>query len=95
MDYMKQTFTSREEVYTFPYEEETLLIPAPGNMADFDQLIAVNNAGYIFWKFLMEGKSANEICLHWSEKFNIDLIELQEVALELLYILMPILKENK
>jgi len=94
MDYLKQLFTSREEVFTFPFEEETLLIPAPGNMADFDQLIAVNDAGLIFWKFLMEGKTADEICHYWSEKFNIDFTELQDVATELLYILLPILKEK-
>ncbi|MEA1876174.1 MAG: hypothetical protein U9N86_04870 [Bacteroidota bacterium] len=94
MDYLKQVFTSREEVFSFPFEEETLLIPAPGNMADFNQLIAVNDAGFIFWKLLIEGKSADEICRYWSEKFNIDLIELQDVAMELLYILLPILKEK-
>ena len=63
-------------------------------MADFDQLIAVNDAGLIFWNYLMDGKSANEICHLWSEKFDISLTELQEVAMEFLYILSPILKEK-
>lgn len=93
MDFLKQIFTSREEVYSFPFEEETLLIPTPGNMADFEQILALNNAAFRFWKLIIEGKSAEEICLSWSRKFDIDLIELQQAAIELLYILKPILKE--
>lgn len=94
MDFLKQTFTSKEEVYSFPFEEETLLIPAPGNMADFDQIIAVNDAAFTFWKLIIEGKSAEEICLNWSQKFDIDILELHQAAIELLYILKPILSET-
>lgn len=93
MNYLTQIFAAREEIFTYPFQEETLLIPAPNNLADFKQVVGLNQAGFLFWELLIQGFTAEEICQKWSMDFGIDLSALRNAAQEFLYILQPILKE--
>jgi hypothetical protein len=94
MNYLNFTFSARDEVISFPFNGETLLVPTPNNLADLNFIIAVNDAGWIFWQELMKGLTPNEICHLWAAKSGIDLRQLQHLALNILSILKPILKEN-
>lgn len=87
-------FTQKEDVFTFPFNNEILLVPSPDNLADLDQVIAVNETGLIFWESLMSGNTPNDICQEWADQTGVDLNELQDIALHLLNILKPILKET-
>lgn len=93
MNYLNLYFTPREEVLEFPFNQEIMLIPAPECLAKLDEIIVVNETGLIFWQELVSGKTPNEICMNWAEKADIDLSELQDIALHLLTILKPILNE--
>lgn len=93
MNILNLTFRQRENVLVFPFNHENLLIPAPDNLADLSAIIAVNDTGLIFWHELMAGKTANQICLHWSVQTGIKLPELQHIAINILSILMPVLEE--
>jgi hypothetical protein len=94
MNYLNFTFSARDEVISFPFNGETLIVPTPNNLADLNTIIAVNDTGWIFWQELMNGLTPNEICHKWAAQSGIDLPHLQDIALNILSILKPILKEN-
>lgn len=94
MNYLNLTFSPKEEVVSFPFNCETLLVPTPNNLADLESIVAVNDAGFIFWQELIDGQTPNQICEKWARQSGIDISELQHIALHMLSILKPILKEN-
>lgn len=94
MNILDLTFQQREDVLIFPFNSETLLVPAPENLADLDQIIAVNDAGLIFWEELIAGKTPNEICRQWASRSGVELSELQNIALHLLAIFRPLLSDS-
>lgn len=95
MDILNLTFTQKDPVLVFPFNQENLLIPSPGDLADLDQIIAVNETGLIFWHELISGKTPNEICDKWNRQTGIDLEELRQIACDMIYILLPILEESR
>lgn len=94
MNYLNLTFSPKEEIVSFPFNNETLLVPTPNNLADLDAIIAVNDAGFLFWQELIKGLTPNQICDKWAKQSGVEIAELQHIALNMLSILKPILKEN-
>ncbi len=94
MNYLNFNFSPKEEIISFPFNNEILLVATPNNVAAMDSIIAVNDAGFLFWEELIKGSTPNQICRKWAKQTGIEISELQNLAIDLLSILKPLLNEE-
>ncbi|MBT3241779.1 MAG: PqqD family protein [Bacteroidetes bacterium] len=95
MNNLEKSFKPKSKTLIFPFEEKHLIIPVPDNLANFQEVYAVNESGLELWMHLCDGKTPADIFREWNQQYAIPEIELLNSILIFLRNLSTLLDVNE